>query len=218
MKKKALQAIAVSLILAFGFTNSSWGKATPSNESEALIEQLVDYENVQDWERYTNLWCSPERLIFETMFKDPEEFNNNEGITCATAAELVEMKQLSPEEYEYQIYSDTSLYEDVEVYFVGINYSVSKVSTYFYNGVNYRMIVTGLEHGERKIIEEPEPTCDFLLDMMNAHNGSTYDYEKALDVRIARMYGIIIDSDGTIIDVLAEDKDTVLRNYRNSMR
>lgn len=187
--------IVVILINSFSLTVSASGIKT----CEDVIREMVSLENTQSWNEFASCWVEEEKEEFNTLFNDSIYLQEKEGVICVTSAELYSLDEISAENVPAIILEDGRFDKFVEkkYYLAGIDYEVSDVSKYFYNGVNYRLIIMAKEDGEWKVagrqdaaglLEGRQNNFDFaeILDDENAI--------VAMEIRDARMAGYVIDS------------------------
>ncbi len=187
--------IVVILINSFSLTVSASGIKT----CEDVIREMVSLENTQSWNEFASCWVEEEKEEFNTLFNDSIYLQEKEGVICVTSAELYSLDEISAENVPAIILEDGRFDKFVEkkYYLAGIDYEVSDVSKYFYNGVNYRLIIMAKEDGEWKVagrqdaaglLEGWQNNFDFaeILDDENAI--------VAMEICDARMAGYVIDS------------------------
>lgn len=187
--------IVVILINSFSLTVSASGIKT----CEDVIREMVSLENTQSWNEFASCWVEEEKEEFNTLFNDSIYLQEKEGVICVTSAELYSLDEISAENVPAIILEDSRFDKFVEkkYYLAGIDYEVSDVSKYFYNGVNYRLVIMAKEDGEWKVagrqdaaglLEGWQNNFDFaeILDDENAI--------VAMEIRDARMAGYVIDS------------------------
>lgn len=187
--------IVVILINSFSLTVSASGIIT----CEDVIREMVSLENTQSWNEFASCWVEEEKEEFNTLFNDSIYLQEKEGVICVTSAELYSLDEISAENVPAIILEDSRFDKFVEkkYYLAGIDYEVSDVSKYFYNGVNYRLVIMAKEDGEWKVagrqdaaglLEGWQNNFDFaeILDDENAI--------VAMEIRDARMAGYVIDS------------------------
>jgi hypothetical protein len=158
-------------------------------DSRQLIETLVYYEDNKMWDEYPEIWVNQEKEIFRNLFSDEEYFLENKGVSNIESAKLVSLEIQNNSNVDKYINEYKDIYENVSVYLAGIDYSVSEVSKSFYNGVNYRIILTGMEDDKLKIISVSEAPEELL-------SGSEEESKQlAVAVIDKRKEGYIVDGD-----------------------
>lgn len=189
----------VLMIVIFINSFSLTVSASEIKTCEDVIREMVSLENTQSWNEFASCWVEEEKEEFNTLFNDSIYLQEKEGVICVTSAELYSLDEISAENVPAIILEDDRFGKFVEkkYYLAGIDYEVSDVSKYFYNGVNYRLIIMAKEDGEWKVagrqdasglLEGWQNNFDFaeILDDENAI--------VAMEIRDARMAGYVIDS------------------------
>ena len=87
------------------------------------------------------------------------------------------------------------LYSKIKAYYVAINYQLKKENRYFYNGVNYRLYLLGLENGHWVIIEVSHLPIHQMIEA--GYGFGTLEEKKALKIQERReRTGEFIDLEG----------------------
>lgn len=190
-------------------TNSNSTKDVGSDAVEVIIG-MIQSENTQSWDQYLSYWHGFMKDTMEVILNDQEQIEKNDGLAVVRSAELVELKELSEDELKFYIPSmipDEYRKYPLKAYLANINYSVNRVTEYYYNGPNYRIILLALIDGEWKIVSEPEPPVEMLQNYVSvgseaeqiaANKESLKDLDIALKIRNARIQGYVLDSDMSI--------------------
>ncbi|MDI3478104.1 MAG: hypothetical protein PWQ59_1629 [Thermoanaerobacterium sp.] len=134
--------LVLSLSSAFAVTVND-----KADNSQAVINLLVDSINKGDWKTYVDLQTNMNQEGIQGFINDADNAKNGLGIFNVKSAKIKEMKALSDDvvaqltnlsQYKQQ-------YNEVQAYLVGIDYRVKKENKYFFNGVNYNLVVLGKE-------------------------------------------------------------------------
>lgn len=187
--------IVVILINSFSLTVSASGIKT----CEDVIREMVSLENTQSWNEFASCWVEEEKEEFNTLFNDSIYLQEKEGVICVTSAELYSLDEISAENVPAIILEDDRFDKFVEkkYYLAGIDYEVSDVSKYYYNGVNYRLIIMAKEDGEWKVAGRQDAAGLLEGWQNNSDFAEILDDENAIvamEIRDARMAGYVIDS------------------------
>lgn len=187
--------IVVILINSFSLTVSASGIKT----CEDVIREMVSLENTQSWNEFASCWVEEEKEEFNTLFNDSIYLQEKEGVICVTSAELYSLDEISAENVPAIILEDGRFDKFVKkkYYLAGIDYEVSDVSKYFYNGVNYRLIIMAKEDGEWKVARRQDAAGLLEGWQNNFDFAEILDDENAIvamEIRDARMAGYVIDS------------------------
>lgn len=195
MKKSIVLLTIVLLINLISLPVSASERRT----CEDVIHEMVSSENSQSWENFASCWVEDEEAEFNILFNDRVYLQENEGVICVTSAEIYSLDEISVENIPAIILEDDQLnmYAEKKYFLAGIDYGVSNVSKYFYNGVNYRLIIMAKENGEWKVagrhdasgLLEGWQNNSYFTEVINNDNTNV-----ALEIRKARMAGYVIDS------------------------
>ncbi len=195
-----------------------------------IIKEMVMYQNNHEWLAWSSIWCEEWNEIYNYMLSDENYIKEGEGITSIDSAFLVSVEEVNKEEAESYIKSriDLEKYDNVKLFFAGIEYSTSKASRYIYNGINYRFVYIGYEGNKIVVLKNTEVPLEYLSNKIkNTDNTTSYSLgvisgcdreaiQTALEVRTARLNGYVTDSDMSIIDTISNDVDNTLKFYTNT--
>lgn len=177
-------------------------KEEASKEVVNVISELVNAENNHEWEKFSSLWCQESKDYFLSCIRDEEYMKKKKGVFCVESARVVYLEKVT-ETAEIE-FKDYLKYDDLEVYLVGIDYTVSEVSEDFFNGVNYRYIYIGKENGQYKVVGRTEASVEELEELNSDYIDGKIIWESKDysddDARIA--YQIRMDriNDGVVED------------------
>lgn len=163
-------------------------------KSKNLIEKLIYYEDNKMWNEYPDIWVNEEKEIYKNLFSDNKFFEEKRGISCVESAKLASVEHINNNDVIRYINDYKDIYENINAYLVGINYKVSTVSSSFYNGINYRLVLTGVEDNKLKIVcvsEAPEK----LL-----YNSKDEAKQKAVKIIDKRLQGYVVDGDFRVVE------------------
>lgn len=197
---KLVKRMACLVICLFVLTKDFFGIQTSAyaeeldKESRKLIDMLVYYENNKMWDKYPEIWVDEERKIFENLFNDELFLNEEQGILCIDSAQLVSVEKVCNSDVDRYICEYIDMYDNINAYLVGINYNVNKVNKSFYNGVNYRIVITGMEDNKMKIICISEAPEKLLCDSEEESK------QLAMQVIDERTRGHIVDGNLSIVE------------------
>lgn len=208
VKRTIAGLLAVVMGISFNVVNPIMVKAeTNSIDMEEFVADVVAAENENAWEKFASYWCDEKEEEIITL-------EDNVGVKSVETAELVYCNVLDNEvAQQYIDVEDISgNVQEIAFCMVGIDYTVSEVTKFFYNGVNYRVMVLGKENDTWKIYERVDAPYELLEVEQNSQEDiSTYSilsaetsFEDALNIRKARMDGYILDGDGIICDTITE--------------
>lgn len=211
--KKVVAALAmVTLINSISLPDVNASEITTC---EDVIQEMVSLENTQSWEEFASCWIEEEREEFNRLFSDSVYLQENEGVICVTSAEIYSLDEVPEESIPGIILEDEQYnkFPEKKYFLAGIDYEVSNVSKYFYNGVNYRLVIMAKENGVWKVagrqdaagLLEGWENNSYFTDVMCDENINV-----AMEIHNARIAGCVIDSDMCIED----DNEAVTYGYR----
>lgn len=137
-----------------------------TNDAEAdyrLVEQYMDFVNEGTYSSIVGLFNDKEAKSMEKFFSDKSNYKKSIGIY--NVEEIIEFT-LQPldsvvSEVEY------GEYEELQSYLLMLDCSVKKSNQFFMEGKNYFQLVTGIENGERKILELSVADISHLEDKLS---------------------------------------------------
>lgn len=178
-----------------------------------LIKKMIEVENIQDWEKYPDFWCSSKKAEFIELFKSDYFIKNNLGISTVRTAELMDVSEVSEDEIpsEFKHSSDYKWCKEWKAYLVAVDYTVEEVNGYFYNGINYSLITLGKENNEWKIIGRSEVSLNLLESLASVYSldSDIDNVSIALEIRHAREHGLLMDSNMVIYENISTDDDAI---------
>ena len=172
------------------------------------IAKLFEAENNHDWDTYASLWCEEEQKIYNELFQNEEYVKERKGILNVNSAKVMYCEKVLDE--SKLLLEDYTKYDDVNVYLVGVEYTVNNVTETFFNGVNYRYIYVGKENENYKVLGCTEVALDYLEKLQKNdtegsvvfenQNHSENDIETAVSIRKDRIEkGFIEDGNRKVV-------------------
>ena len=178
-------------VLVFGddAANDNNGVVWVAGSAEDVVYESVKAVDQHDIDGYVSLQCDENKADYEKFFRSLDWDKDNDGIMCVDAASIYEIKEIPVNAADAftSAYKYKEKYDDLAAFYVGIDYKVNNESKYFFNGVNYCLMIAGKENGEWKIVEESDAPVEFLSETQYAFNSSAE--EKALEIVNARING-----------------------------
>ena len=194
-----------------------------AQNAQDTIREYIEALDNNDWGKIITL--SPDCDYQENIsfYYSKENAENGVGFHTITSAKLVTAIELDNQDLlDYtnaNDYFDT--YNALKLYLVGVDMLANKESKYFYNGVNFFLVTLGQENGVWKVvlfsqapatvIESATPILAPISDDGSYVNSA--DIEKALNIIRSRYEGVILGSEGRVIETniasseqLAEEK------------
>ena len=180
--------------------------ASVENNCETLIKDMVQSVQNNDWEKYMGIMSYGEREFYKSYFSNDSYTN---GIKQITNVSLVNVQELTleqvKEELLYDEYPILETSEDVKPYLVELDCEVKEENVFFYNGINYYLIVFAKEaDGFYKVAQFNRPSSELANNVVEKTLDTTSDnYEKeiaALEVLEYADEGIVINGEGELIE------------------
>ena len=179
-----------------------------NEESIRIIAKLFEAENNHDWDTYASLWCEEELKNYNELFQNEEYVKERKGILNVNSAKVMYCEKVLDE--SKLLLEDYTKYDDVNVYLVGVEYTVNNVTETFFNGVNYRYIYVGKENENYKVLGCTEVALDYLEKLQKNdtegsvvfenQNHSENDIETAVSIRKDRIEkGFIEDGNRKVV-------------------
>ena len=181
MKKSKSLTILISLLLFVqgffvhaSFDSSSEFQYSNLTEAEKFVCDSMTITAENDWETWANCFSSDIRDEYIEFVSDIYNKENHIGIFALQSAEVIDIIKLNNSEVDpyYRIDELCQAYQGVQAFIVGLDCTVIEENGYFFNGINYRLVITAQEEdGIRKI---QEAHCsEYMLDMIDNTTLST---------------------------------------------
>lgn len=182
------------------------------NVSQQVIYQYMQSINNEDWNAYKN--CFSDDIQSELInFPSEKQIEEKIGILSVDNISLYEIKEI---EYNIAQYIEPRIdidnfgeYENIHIFYLGFDMSVSNESKYFYNGVNYYIIVTGEKDNDNVILQMESAYYFDRIDEVGISFGSDSE-QIAAQIVEARKRGIIINSNAQVIDCISEAAENAI--------
>lgn len=188
-------------------TDGSADINTINDTAENVIYEVISAMNNHDISRYIVTQCEANKTDLERFFAGRDWEKDNAGVMCVENAALYEIKELPLDiaSSYTSIYKYEEIYNDLKAYYVGIDYKVKNESKYFFNGVNYDLIVLGKENGEWRIVEESDAPVESLT--LTKYKFGSNAENKALKIVNARLDGITLNGEMRVIPSVKKSED-----------
>ena len=204
MKKNLL--VLLTILLIYSGTGILQVQANVLSTSvDDLLEKMEKSINDDNWEDFIELWHEDEQPEFENYFKNDEYTDGIKQIEDIKILEKYHVQKGDAKEYmltdEYPILKETS---ETETYIIAAECKVGVENQYFYNGLNYILIVFIKENDNLYMVQFNNPDLE-LMDkyITETYSKSDENYEeelKAYNVVKQAEYGRIVNIDNELID------------------
>ena len=161
------------------------------SQHEQLIYDYYDSINDGDWQAWASCYAKGVRHLYEDFVTDKIAQMNNTGILAVDSTEVISIDKISNDYAPYyrELEQYYSFQESYECYMVGIDMTVEKETKYFYNGVNYKLVIIVNDDGEWGI----GATCGCPIELLvNAMD--VYPVEDAIQSYYKRAFGNVQSS------------------------
>lgn len=188
-------------------------------DAKHVIELMIDSINANDWSQYISLMCSEEREYFEYYFATP---SLTDGVKQITTIELIDIYDVPKDEVQnellYEEYAILETSDAIFPYICEVDCIVSEENQFFYNGINYFLIVLAEENGEIKVAQFNRPSTDLLSRNVVAKqdkNSDIYlDEQKGIAVLSFAERGLVVNAENEILtegfEVMHAESDAVM--------
>lgn len=203
MKKLLSFILTLAICLGLGVTVS----AVETDAAEQRVYDIVEAMNANDWDRYLSYIGSEDYAIYHDFFANSDNEANYNGIFTVQSASLAEIYPIDLEEADkYSSVIADGGYEQFAAFLVGIDFTVHQESKYFFNGVNYSLIILGSEEGEWKLLQMSDAPLDHMVNGRSVLSVSS-DMETALAMIENRKRGIYTNAAGDILEINGGNED-----------
>jgi hypothetical protein len=210
MMIRVKRMISIGLLMSLIFYSSSVFARSDveffNDEPASIILQHIEALNNHDWDKYISFEPTEAQQITRAFIENTVYRNQFLGIHNVESVSLHEIKEL-PNDFvagltNFSYYTDK--YHEIHSYLVGMNFKVKKEDKYFYNGVNYRLMIVGKEQGEWKILENSIAPIVTISQM--GYGFGSKEEKAAIFVAQQRAKGKIVNAKGELLEEsLAEE-------------
>ena len=132
-----------------------------------VVYDVVEAIDNKAWNDYVALQCNANKQDYRVFLSNQQNEEKHQGLFNVISAEIVELKELTLKDVsaytrinEYQ-----EQYQQLAAYYVGIDYDVYEETKYYFDGVNYNLVITAVEDGSWKIVEMSDAPIESLVPM-----------------------------------------------------
>ena len=182
------------------------------------INDFVTALNQQNMPQVINLFSTEQQEdMTKTFIQNTDNIQNKVGYLNIKSAVISSLQEISKD--VYAPFTNMAHYEDqygdtIKVYLLGKDCTVHLEDKYNYNGVNYSVLVLAEENSSVKIVEDaavPLQLLDQLLQTRSTPNLQAI--QKARNVVYARTMGLVVNDEGTILDINDGEHDIDSTQY-----
>lgn len=218
MKKGFVRVLVISTLIAmlmvFGMESVN---AQEMESGRETVVQMATAIQTQEWDKFISLMISSEQSYYIWYFNDT---SNTNGIKQIESAEMVDLYEVNISDIqdellteEYPILQESTC---LKAYILALDCCVNKENQYFFNGVNYFLVILAEESEEFRVVQFNRPSLKILEKTVDNEEGfaeAISDNEKA-GIHVIEMAenGIVINANNEII----EDEFTIVDSFDNS--
>lgn len=216
---KQIVSIGLSFAICVLITVPTMGQSVTSirhniDDAKNQVEQLFETVNIQDWDTFSNLMFDEEKSYFEYYFSNDEL---TDGIKQVQSADIVNLYEVDnaqvKDEWLTDEYSILETSGEVFSLVAEVNCAVSKENQYFYNGINYFLIVLANEDGKLKVVQINRPSVDLIKEVVEPSLDEDAEmYQDELDginVLDSAEKGLVVNAEN---EILTDGFTTVTEN------
>ncbi len=196
---KRMISVLLSFLMALCVSSATYAAVSDDGDATQVVENAVSAIDRHDWDTFINLQCLDNQNDFKAFLKSDANRSNYLGLFNIKSAKIKETKQLPIQ--SVGMYTDISSYEEkyqgLKVYLIGIDYDVFEENQYYFEGVNYRLVVVGKENSDWRIVEAQDAPIESLIPA--GYGFGSRDEQKSLKIEYAKRNGLFIDSKGNTI-------------------
>lgn len=152
------------------------------SDAELTIISMVEAVQSENWDKFTELMCSSEKAFYENYFENDDY---TDGIKQVENIEMINIYNINQslvyEELLIEEYPILEKNNDIYCCIAEFDCKVSYENQYFYNGINYFLIVAVCEDNQYKIVQFNRPSLSILENIVEPtldENDSNYNEEK----------------------------------------
>lgn len=164
MRLKNFMFFLILICFLYGRPEKCYCEEIGNEEGENVIKEMVEAVQEKQWTDFTNLMCQSEQEFYKNYFADLDADNGIKQIESITIVDLlnVDLDMVKNEilETEYPILRSDS---EKEAYLLGLDCEVNKETKYFFNGINYFLVILARENDDKlKIVQFNRPSMEIL--------------------------------------------------------
>ena len=135
------------------------------DENRKIVYDFIDSINSGNWDDWVSFYTPTVRDYYYNFVHTPNNIANNVGILTVNAANVVSIEKIdncyAPKFNELSDFFETE--DSYEVYLVGIDMTVNINTEYFYNGINYKLVVLVNNNGVWQVGGQSGAPIEVLL-------------------------------------------------------
>lgn len=197
--------ILVALSILVGFMSRDIVMAQPKDYNGVqIITSMVESIREKDWAAFSGLMCASEQEYYDVYFANSDYTNGIKQIKDIALHDIYEVDPSKVQDEllteEYPILAESNI---IQTYIVALDCEVDKENQYFFDGVNYFLIVLAEEENEMKIVQFNRPTAKILSEVVEPTLSSVNsDYENEVaGINVIRQAegGLIVNANNDVL-------------------
>jgi len=213
----AVNVLAVTNINTSSIVSTS--STTGGQSPESVIAEDIKAQNDNDNTTYLNIRSEKEvapecQSIIKSINQNQPNLDVMKDVTSAKLVSVKELpSDLAANLTNINLYKQT--WSEVKTYYVAIDYKVKKESRWFYNGLNYRLMVLALENNRWVIAEESMAPVPNIVEAGQGFGTKEESIVKDLltnRAKTAKFY----DLQGQLIEDNADKPDQITKELRSN--
>ncbi len=213
IKAGYLSVLALILLLITSAGAVSATSAIGVSSGQEVIDKWVAAVNSKDWAALVNTETEENKKAVLNFLQNTDPNVQKSGIKGVKSLNISEIMPLPNElvsrltTFEYYL----EKYTDLQSYLVGFDFKVDNESKYIFNGVNYRLIIVGVENGEMKIVENSVAPLSTLTEQ--GYSFGSADEIAALEIETERLKGRIVNKEKTLLETNIASTEEILKEH-----
>lgn len=204
VKKLTMLVLTLAVVISSS-SGMVWGMETEEgDDAKDTISQVFDAVNLHDWDAFTNLMCQSEKSFFEYYFSDS---GLTDGVKQVTGVELVNTykvdNSLAQSEWLVDEYPVLETSANISSVIAEVKCRVNKENQFFFNGINYFLIVLVKEGDSYKVVQFNRPSVDLVdkvVQPLLEENTDIYqDEQSGIEVLESAECGLVVNADDKIL-------------------
>lgn len=194
MFKKILSVILAVLLTfcistsAFAITSEDTSKLvnySNLDNNSKIVYNFVDSINSDNWDNWVSFYTPTVQSYYYDFVHNSNNLANNVGILTVATTDVISIEKIdnryAPKFHELSEFFKSE--DSYEVYLVGIDMNVNTNTEYFYNGINYKLVVLVNNNGIWRVGGQSGAPIEVLLES----NGAFVD--EAISAYSLRVFG-----------------------------
>ena len=221
------RVLAVLLLVgtfATEFEGIFWASELPkrlynTEEARGILEKAVQAADEKNWTEFTELMCGDEQSYYKKYFSNGQMDDGIEQIESMDLLHAYEVNnELAESEWLVEEYPLLTYSNEIYSFIIETKCDVLKESQFFFNGINYFLVILAVEGDELKIVQFNRPSSDLITEVVMpklSEDNKDYDEQVAgMEVIERAQKGLVTNADN---EMLSDGFETVTMEQENSI-